>query len=125
MGDSYLVGGLQGGADVCEALDAAVFAELAVDLGAGLFLDGVGEREVRDMSEEGFVEREACGAGGSGGSGGLAVGSGEGGGRRGRTCYAVGGDLVEGHLRCGRESGGVRLAAIPAGPARRAASPAG
>lgn len=73
----YLVGRLQGGADVCEALDAAVFAELAVDLGAGLLLDGVGEGEVRDMPEEGFIEREAYGGGlavGDGGAGRAAIG---------------------------------------------------
>lgn len=43
-----------------EALDAPVLVEAAVDGRAGLLLDGVGERQVRDVAEEGFVEREAC-----------------------------------------------------------------
>lgn len=60
-GAAYLVGRLQGAADVGKTLDAPVFAELGVDFGEGPFLDGVGEGQVRDVPEEGFVEREALG----------------------------------------------------------------
>lgn len=93
---AYLVGRLQGAADVGKTLDAPVFAELGVDFGEGPFLDGVGEGQVRDVPEEGFVEREALGEleiAVRGGAGGRAGGSGG----KALTRNAVGGDLMERH----------------------------
>lgn len=87
-----------------EALDAPVLAEAAVDGRAGLLLDGVGERQVRDVAEEGSVEREACARRESAGHG----AGGQAGGRR--TGRAVRGDLVERHGGAGVD-GGVGVAA--------------